>query len=83
MTWIFAYCTMKDSSVVFQYLFCIFNSAQGLLIFIFHIARDVHVIQEWKTCLCVRRKSRGTSSANQSLTNQTDRKTTVTGFTKR
>ena len=38
MTWIFAFVTVRDARFIFQCLFCIFCSLQGLLIFIFHVA---------------------------------------------
>ena len=37
----------KTTSVIFQYLFCIFNSIQGLLIFLFHNIREPTVQSVW------------------------------------
>ena len=36
LTWLFGVLAINDAKVVFQYLFCIFNSLQGLLVFIFY-----------------------------------------------
>ena len=35
LTWIFGILAIDDAKVAFQYLFCIFNTLQGLLVFIF------------------------------------------------
>ena len=39
----------RKAHLVFEYLFCIFNSLQGLLIFLFHCARHEEVRSHW-TC---------------------------------
>ena len=36
LTWLFGVLAIRDAKLVFQYLFCIFNSIQGLLVFIFY-----------------------------------------------
>ena len=36
LTWLFGVLAINDAKVVFQYLFCIFNSLQGLLVFVFY-----------------------------------------------
>ena len=36
LTWLFGVLAINDAKIVFQYLFCIFNSLQGLLVFIFY-----------------------------------------------
>ena len=35
LTWVFGLFAVKDAKFVFQYMFCIFNSLQGLLVFLF------------------------------------------------
>ena len=37
LTWMFGVLAIKDAKLVFQYLFCIFNSLQGLLVFVFYV----------------------------------------------
>ena len=34
LTWLFGVLAVRDAKLIFQYLFCIFNSIQGLLVFI-------------------------------------------------
>ena len=36
LTWVFGLIAVNEETVFFRYLFAIFNSAQGLLIFLFH-----------------------------------------------
>ena len=36
VTWLFGVLAVGDAKIVFQYLFCIFNSLQGLLIFVLY-----------------------------------------------
>ena len=36
ITWLFGLLTFSSSTVAFKYMFAIFNSLQGLMIFIFH-----------------------------------------------
>ena len=38
LTWLFGVLAINDAKIVFQYLFCIFNSLQGLLVFVFYCA---------------------------------------------
>ncbi|XP_068705482.1 adhesion G protein-coupled receptor E3-like isoform X1 [Montipora foliosa] len=40
MTWLFGVLSMTDASLTFQYIFTIFNSLQGLFIFLFHVVRN-------------------------------------------
>ncbi|XP_028411932.1 adhesion G-protein coupled receptor G6-like [Dendronephthya gigantea] len=37
LTWLFGILTIGDAKLVFQYLFCIFNTLQGLFVFIFFV----------------------------------------------
>ncbi|KAL4232622.1 hypothetical protein ACF0H5_007312 [Mactra antiquata] len=36
LTWVFGILSVNQDLVIFQYIFCIFNTLQGLCIFLFH-----------------------------------------------
>ncbi|KAI8494032.1 hypothetical protein Bbelb_283790 [Branchiostoma belcheri] len=47
LTWVFGFFVIDESRTVFAYLFCIFNTLQGLFIFIFHcVMREG--MKEWR-----------------------------------
>ena len=46
-TWVFAIFAVGDLRNVFQWLFCIFNSLQGLLIFLFYTVRNLEARKQW------------------------------------
>ena len=48
LTWVFAIFAVGGASLVFQYLFCIFNSFQGLFIFIFYCVMKKDVKDIWR-----------------------------------
>ena len=50
ITWILGLFAIEELKLTFQILFCVFNSSQGLLIFIFYCARNTEVQKEWKRC---------------------------------
>ena len=50
-TWIFGLLAVGDLRDVFQWLFTIFNSLQGLFIFIFFAVRNVDVRKKWSQLL--------------------------------
>uniref|UniRef100_A0A8C2XN93 Adhesion G-protein coupled receptor G6 n=1 Tax=Cyclopterus lumpus TaxID=8103 RepID=A0A8C2XN93_CYCLU len=52
MTWGFALFAWGPVSLAFMYLFAIFNSLQGLFIFIFHCALKENVQKQWRRYLC-------------------------------
>uniref|UniRef100_A0A4W5P1C7 Adhesion G-protein coupled receptor G6 n=1 Tax=Hucho hucho TaxID=62062 RepID=A0A4W5P1C7_9TELE len=52
MTWGFAFFAWGPVNLVFMYLFSIFNSLQGLFIFIFHCALKENVQKQWRRYLC-------------------------------
>uniref|UniRef100_A0A672GKV6 Adhesion G-protein coupled receptor G6 n=1 Tax=Salarias fasciatus TaxID=181472 RepID=A0A672GKV6_SALFA len=52
MTWGFALFAWGPVSLPFMYLFAIFNSLQGLFIFIFHCALKENVQKQWRRYLC-------------------------------
>lgn len=44
----FGFVAIRGAQVIFQYLFCIFNSIQGFLIFLFHVLREKLVRKSWR-----------------------------------
>ncbi|XP_053087777.1 adhesion G-protein coupled receptor G6 isoform X4 [Pangasianodon hypophthalmus] len=52
MTWGFAFFAWGPVTLVFMYLFSIFNSLQGLFIFVFHCALKENVQKQWRRYLC-------------------------------
>ncbi|XP_056337046.1 adhesion G-protein coupled receptor G6 isoform X12 [Danio aesculapii] len=52
MTWGFAFFAWGPVSLAFMYLFTIFNSLQGLFIFVFHCALKENVQKQWRRYLC-------------------------------
>ncbi|XP_077207284.1 adhesion G-protein coupled receptor G6 isoform X5 [Paroedura picta] len=52
MTWGFAFFAWGPLYLPFMYLFCIFNSLQGLFIFLFHCAMKENVQKQWRRHLC-------------------------------
>ncbi|XP_030200701.1 adhesion G-protein coupled receptor G6 isoform X8 [Gadus morhua] len=52
MTWGFALFAWGPVNVAFMYLFAIFNSLQGLFIFVFHCALKENVQKQWRRYLC-------------------------------
>ncbi|KAM9156632.1 adhesion G-protein coupled receptor G6 [Pangshura tecta] len=52
MTWGFAFFAWGPLHLPFMYLFAIFNSLQGLFIFVFHCAMKENVQKQWRRHLC-------------------------------
>ncbi|XP_037837369.1 adhesion G-protein coupled receptor G6 isoform X4 [Kryptolebias marmoratus] len=52
MTWGFALFAWGPVYLTFTYLFTIFNSLQGLFIFVFHCALKENVQKQWRRSLC-------------------------------
>ncbi|KAJ8390651.1 hypothetical protein AAFF_G00102570 [Aldrovandia affinis] len=52
LTWGFAFFAWGPVNLAFMYLFTIFNSLQGIFIFIFHCAIKESVRKQWRTYLC-------------------------------
>ncbi|XP_068088148.1 adhesion G-protein coupled receptor G6 isoform X3 [Hyperolius riggenbachi] len=52
MTWGFAFFAWGKATLTFLYLFTIFNSLQGLFIFVFHCALKENVQKQWRRHLC-------------------------------
>ncbi|XP_072022110.1 uncharacterized protein [Amphiura filiformis] len=49
LTWVFGFLAIDEATFLFQLLFCIFNSIQGLLVFILFCLRSQDVRKAWKT----------------------------------
>ena len=47
--WVFAIFAVGNLRDVFQWLFCIFNSLQGLFIFLFYTVRNLEARKQWVT----------------------------------
>ena len=63
LTWLLGVLAIKDAKLVFQYLFCIFNALQGLLVFIFYCVLSKDTKKKWMS-LCSRKEKFGTSSSH-------------------
>lgn len=51
LTWLIGFVLVPTGNVVFQYLFSVFNSLQGFLIFVLFITKDKRVRNVWKDFL--------------------------------
>ena len=57
LTWVFAAFTVRSASVVFQFLFAIFNSLQGFFIFLFFVVLAKEARELWLVaCGCKKQK---------------------------
>ena len=65
LSWVFAFFAIEDARVVFQYLFTISTSLQGLLIFLVFTVRDPTVRAYWRRVCC------GKGKADKSSTDKT------------
>ena len=52
LTWVFGVFAIGDAKIPFQIAFTVFNSLQGVLIFIFYCLLSPKVQKEWRKCLC-------------------------------
>ena len=52
LTWLFGVLAIKDAKLPFQYLFCIFNAFQGLLVFIFYCVLSVETRAKYRKLMC-------------------------------
>ena len=67
LTWIFAIFAVGDFGIVFHYLFAIFNSLQGLFIFIFYCLLKKDAQKCWKKSLpCFKSPYAAPSSSSNS-----------------
>jgi len=65
LTWAFAFFAIGGANIAFQYLFAVFNSLQGLFIFIFYCASRKDVQQAWKEMLTRSKKATTSSSSSK------------------
>ncbi|KAH9523807.1 Adhesion G-protein coupled receptor G2, partial [Bulinus truncatus] len=79
LTWIFGFLAIDDARIVFQYLFCIFNSLQGFVIFMMMTVRDKNVRSFWhsklSSCLKPSKKRAGASSETSPADSAVDSRT--------
>uniref|UniRef100_A0A6Q2WSB4 Adhesion G protein-coupled receptor L3.1 n=1 Tax=Esox lucius TaxID=8010 RepID=A0A6Q2WSB4_ESOLU len=76
LTWAFGLMYINESTVVMAYLFTIFNSLQGMFIFIFHCILQKKVRKEYGKCLrshCCSGKSVETSISSSGKSHATSR----------
>ena len=52
LTWISGLLAIRDAKLFFQYLFCIFNSMQGFLIFLFYCVLSTEVRAKYRSRFC-------------------------------
>ncbi|KAI8481574.1 hypothetical protein Bbelb_406740 [Branchiostoma belcheri] len=74
LTWVFGFFVIDDARpVVFAYLFCIFNTLQGLFIFIFHcvMREDMKEWRKkltcWKKLVCIGRKKQDVYQVGENM----------------
>ncbi|XP_072016526.1 adhesion G-protein coupled receptor G6-like [Amphiura filiformis] len=75
LTWVFGFLTIIEnhaSSLVFQVLFCIFNSLQGFFIFILFCVRDEEIRDEWKRWLACGQRGTGTEMSSSGRTGHSE-----------
>ena len=51
LTWTFGFLAIREAKFIFQILFCVLNSLQGLFIFLFYCLLNKEARREWKRCL--------------------------------
>ena len=66
LTWIFAIFAVGGAGIAFNYLFAIFNSFQGLFIFIFYCLLKKDVKDTWREKWTTITSSTGATSSDQS-----------------
>ncbi|XP_035513031.1 adhesion G-protein coupled receptor G2 [Morone saxatilis] len=85
LTWGFALFAWGPLYLPFVYLFSIFNSLQGFLVFVFHCAVKENVRRQWRTYLCCGRlrlaeNSEWSRTATQNTRNMSVGKGTTSAF---
>ncbi|XP_077977676.1 adhesion G-protein coupled receptor G6-like [Glandiceps talaboti] len=66
LTWGLALFAVNEASLVINYLFAIFNSLQGLFIFIFHCIMKTEVRKQWKKTFCCLTGYESTATSSES-----------------
>jgi hypothetical protein len=61
LTWLFGVLAIRDAKLVFQYLFCIFNAFQGLLVFVFYCLLSSETRAKYRKLLRSKNTESGTS----------------------
>jgi len=69
LTWVFGYFYINDQLVTMAYLFTIFNSLQGLFIFVFHCLLNKKVRKEYERFIQYRPTSSSTVNTNSKSAN--------------
>ncbi|XP_070568956.1 adhesion G-protein coupled receptor G6-like [Ptychodera flava] len=69
LTWAFAIFAVGEASLVFNYLFAIFNSLQGLFIFVFHCVMKKEIKNGWKKICCRFKTTQYTTTDESGKTN--------------
>ncbi|XP_070568344.1 adhesion G-protein coupled receptor G6-like isoform X2 [Ptychodera flava] len=74
LTWAMAVFAINEVSLVVNYLFAIFNSLQGLFIFIFHCLLKTDIRKQWRKTFCCTEAyhSSGSSSTAKKYKQDTD-----------
>ena len=62
VTWVFGYLAIGDAHEIFQWLFCVTNSLQGLFIFIFYVLLNEALIKAWKKVIFPNSQSNSNNS---------------------
>lgn len=62
LTWLFGILAIKDAKLIFQYLFCIFNSLQGLMVFLFYCVFSKETRRKWRSLFSRKADKTETSS---------------------
>ena len=62
VTWVFGYLAIGDAREIFQWLFCVANSLQGLFIFIFYVLLNEALIKAWKKVIFPNSRSNSNNS---------------------
>ncbi|XP_013379586.1 adhesion G-protein coupled receptor G6 isoform X2 [Lingula anatina] len=80
LTWVFAFFTFSAKFIVFHYLFAIFNSLQGLFVFIFHCFLKHDVRMMWMRSLpcCPKPKDSSTFNSSSKVPNRVSTEMTTT-----
>ena len=73
-TWVFAFFAVEEVTMVFQWLFCIANSLQGLFIFLFYTVRSQDVRNAWLKALGKDPSSKSSKPKTSENTDSKDRK---------
>ena len=70
LTWISGLLAIRDAKLFFHYLFCIFNSMQGFLIFLFYCVLSTEVRSKYRSRFCNKAPSNSPTEKPISLTSE-------------